>query len=260
MAFENIALTFEESYAILTIDRPKALNALNVPTLREMVEAVREVEGHSGVRALIITGAGDKAFIAGADIRQMSEFDVEEGREFGALGHRLLRSLETLPIPVIAAVNGFALGGGTEVLLACDIAYASTNARLGQPEVKLGIIPGFGGTQRLPRLVGPMMARELIYTGRIINPQEALRIGLVSKVLPPDQLMPAVRKLVDEIIAVGPLAVAAAKKLILDGADVPLPEANEMEMAAFANLFETNDRKEGMGAFLEKRPARFTAK
>ena len=257
MAFDNIKFTIEGAQATLTISREKALNALNIPTLQEMETALHELDGNTSVRALVLTGAGDRAFIAGADISQMRGFDQEQAKAFSALGHKVLHTLETLPIPVIAAVNGFALGGGTEVLLACDLAYAATNAKFGQPEVKLGVIPGFGGTQRLPRLVGPAMAKELIYSGRIIDADEALRIGRVNRVEKPEDLLPSVSKLVSEISEAGPLAVGAAKQVMREGAHLALVEANEMEKLAFAELFNSDDQGEGMDAFLHKRKAEF---
>ena len=260
MTYKTILFSVNKSVATITINRPKALNALNMTTLEELKGAIKEVKETPDLKILIITGTGNKAFVAGADISQMVSFSPSEGMEFSALGHSVLRDLEMLPIPVIAAVNGYALGGGTELLLACDIAYASTNARFGQPEVKLGIIPGFGGTQRLPRLVGPMMAKELIFTGRIIDPQEALRIGLITKVCELEELMKSVDDLAQEIIKNGPNSISVAKRLIQDGAHLSLPDANDLEKNSFSQLFDSQEPKEGMTAFLEMRAANFDEK
>jgi len=254
---KHVRLEHEGAVSFLTIDRPDRLNALDREVLGEIRGALEETAGHGGTRCLVITGAG-KAFIAGADISAMKDMDAETAREFAALGHQTLDLIAALPCPVIAAVNGFALGGGCELALACDFIYASEKAKLGQPEVKLGVIPGFGGTQRLARRVGVAMARELIYSGATIDAAEALRIGLVNAVLPPAELMDAVRKLASTIASMGPVAVTAAKRVILEGEGVPLADANLREAAAFARCFDTTDQEEGMTAFLEKRPPDFT--
>jgi enoyl-CoA hydratase len=253
---KHIRLEHEGAVSLLTIDRPDRLNALDREVLEEVRGALEETAGHGGTRCLVITGAG-KAFIAGADIAAMKDMGSEAAREFSALGHRTFDLIEALPCPVIAAVNGFALGGGCELALACDFIYASEKAKLGQPEVKLGVIPGFGGTQRLARRVGVAMARELIYSGAMIDAAEALRIGLVNAVHPPEELMGAVRKLAATIASMGPVAVTAAKRVILEGEGVPLADANHREAEAFARCFETEDQKEGMAAFLDKRPPAF---
>jgi enoyl-CoA hydratase len=204
-----------------------------------------------------LTGAGEKAFAAGADIAAMSEMTTSQAKGFAELGHRIGNAIEMAHFPVIAAVNGFALGGGCELALCCDFIYASDKAKLGQPEVNLGVLPGFGGTQRLARRVGVGRAREMCMTGDAIGAEEALRIGLVNAVVPQADLLPRVREVGKKIASKGPLAIRGVKRVILRGADVPLPVANELEATAFAALFGTSDQKEGMHAFLEKRPAKF---
>ncbi len=241
----------------LTINRPDKLNALNRDVLEGVAAAVEACIAH-GTRCLIVTGAG-KAFVAGADIAAMATLSPAEAQEFSELGHRAGHAMETAPFPSIAAINGFALGGGCELAMACDFAYASTKAKLGQPETKLSVVPGFGGTQRLLRRVGSAMARELVYTGKMINAQEALRIGLVNAVFEPDELLAEARKTAEMICANGPLSVQACKRLVLEGADLPLPEANALEAKVFGECFATADQREGMAAFLEKRPANFKA-
>ena len=260
MSFETLLSADHGPVRVLTLNRPKALNALNGAVIRELTEAVRIAAADAAegkLRGLILTGAG-KAFVAGADIAAMHEMSADEAREFARQGHNLGDRLAALPIPVIAAVNGFALGGGCEVALACDFIYAAENARFGQPEVKLGVIPGFGGTQRLLRRVGAAMALELCMRGNIIDAQEALRIGLCNKVLPAAELLAAAVATIEEIAAHGPLAVGAAKAIIHRGADLPLPDANLREVEAFAGLFATTDQREGMAAFLGKRKPAFT--
>jgi len=244
----------------VTINRPEKLNALNEAVLRELLACTEELARNSGVRALILTGAGEKAFIAGADIAYMAGLDVRGARAFAELGHKVCDALGALPFPVIAAVNGFALGGGTEVALACDFIYASTKAKFGQPEVKLGVIPGFGGTQRLARRVGLGLAKEIVFSGEMITAEEAFRIGLVNAVCPPEELMPRVRKVAESIAARGPLAVAEAKRVMDLGFDLTLDRANELERQAFAGLFATQDQKEGMQAFVEKREPKFAGR
>jgi len=251
-----VEVTQDGHVSTLTINRPDKLNALSREVLSDLSAAIEAVSANEEAWAAVITGTG-KAFVAGADIAAMKNMTEAEGLEFGALGHRVLTAIENLRCPVIAAVNGFALGGGCELALACDFIYASSKAKFGQPEVNLGIIPGFGGTQRLPRRVGSAAARELIYTGKMINAEEALRIGLANAVFQPDELLAAATKTAAEITSKGPLAVAAAKRLIRDGADLPLPEANQVEQAAFGEAFGTEDQSEGMGAFIEKRTPAF---
>jgi enoyl-CoA hydratase len=243
--------------AKITIDRPDRMNALDRGVLEELAGAFASIDAE--VRAVVLTGEG-KAFVAGADIDAMKDMSEAEAREFSALGHATLARIEALHAPVIAAVNGFALGGGLELAMACDFIYASKVAQVGQPEVKLGVIPGFGGTQRLLRRVGVAMARELVYTGRRIGVDEAHRIGLVNKVYEPAELLPKTMDAAREIAAMGPRAIAIAKRVILDGADLSLPVANEREVAAFAECFTTADQKEGMAAFLEKRAASFVGR
>lgn len=241
----------------LTLNRPEKLNALNGQLLSELEAELVSIAADKSVRAVIITGAGEKAFAAGADIAAMSNLSAAEARYFAQMGQRTLALIEELPVPVIGAVNGFALGGGCELALACDFLYASENAKLGQPEVNLGVIPGFGGTQRLARRVGVGRARELCYTGDIIDAAEALRIGLVNAVFPLASLLEKARATAQKIADKGPLAITQAKRVILRGADVPLPVANELEVQAFAGLFGSDDQREGMKAFLEKRKAAF---
>lgn len=254
-----VKLEHEGPIATLTIDRQDKLNALDAKVVAELLDAVREVRTTRGVRCLIVRGAGEKAFVAGADIAEMKDMRLEQARAFAQAGHEAMDAIEALPFPAIAAVHGFALGGGTELALACDFVYASEKAKLGQPEVKLGVIPGFGGTQRLARRVGIAMARELVYTGAIIGAEEALRIGLVNRVLPVAELDAAVRATATTIAQMGPLAVAEAKKVLREGEGRRLPEANALEIDGFAGCFETEDQKEGMRAFLEKRTPAFKA-
>lgn len=258
MTFANLTWEVAEGVATVTVNRPKQLNALDAATLTELSAAIDLCRSRpEEVLALVITGAGEKAFVAGADIAAMSRLGPAEAREFAALGHRTMSALEALPIVTIAAVNGFALGGGCELMLACDLAYASERARFGQPEVNLGLVPGFGGTQRLTRRVGPMRAKELILSGDLIDAAAARAIGLVLEVLPPEALLEHARARARVIASRGPQAVALAKRLVQHGADLPLPQALDFERNAFAGLFGGAESKEGMAAFLEKRPARF---
>jgi len=252
----HVRLSHEGPVSTLTIDRPDALNALNADVLAEIRSAIEETASTDGVRCLVITGAG-KAFVAGADISAMKEMGPDEARSFSAEGHRTLDMIEQLPCPVIAAVNGFALGGGCELALACDFIYASEKAKLGQPEVKLGVIPGFGGTQRLSRRVGVAMARELVYTGAMLSAEEALRIGLVNRVVAPDALLETAYATARTIAEMGPLSVTAAKRAIFEGEDRELEKANQREVDLFAGCFASADQKEGMDAFLNKRKAEF---
>jgi len=252
-----IKLELDGPIAVLTIDRPKALNALNRQVLTEFSDAIGQVAGNKTTRVLIVTGGGEKAFVAGADIAEMAGLSQAESAAFAELGHRVLDSLEGLPIPVIAAVNGFALGGGTELALACDFIYASEKAKFGQPEVVLGVIPGFGGTQRLTRIVGRARAKEIIFTGDMIDATKAKEIGLALEVLPAAELMAHCKKVAGNIVKRGPLAVAQAKRVIDAGADLPLQDANKIEREGFAKLFGTADQKEGMAAFVAKRAPEF---
>lgn len=244
----------QEGYiGIVTINRPKALNALNEEVLRDL-EATFDSIDQDATRVVILTGAGDKSFVAGADIAAMSNMTKEEGEKFGAFGNAIFRKIETFPLPVIAAINGFALGGGNELAMSCDIRLASENALFGQPEVGLGITPGFGGTQRLMRVIGSMSkAKELLYVGGNIKADEALALGLVSHVYPQEELMPAAKKMASKIAANAPIAVRLSKRAMNEGIEVGMDEAIALEAKLFGDCFETADQKEGMGAFLEKR-------
>lgn len=245
---------------LLTVNRPQALNALNAETLAELAQATEQVAADAAARVLLITGAGEKAFIAGADISAMLPLSVEQAREFSELGMRVMHGLEALQVPVIALVNGYALGGGCELAMACDWIIASERAVFGQPEVNLGIPPGFGGTQRLARLVGRARALELVTTGRQIKAAEALAIGLVSQVVPADILLTTGLETARTIAAKAPLAVRLAKQAVHGGQDRPLVDACGHETGAFAQSFATADREEGMRAFLDKRAPRFSGR
>src|SRR5881396_1203593 len=243
---QNLQVTRADAVATLTLDRPKALNALDAATLRELARAIRELRRDGGVHALVVTGAGDKAFSAGADIAAMAAMSAADGHAYSRLGHEVLARLEALAIPVVAAVNGVALGGGLELALACDLIVASEKARLGQPEINLGLIPGFGGTQRLVRRIGQTRARELIYLGQIISAEEALRLGLVNRVVPE-------ARLAADLAAKAPVALAQAKRATAVAADADLETGCRFEVEAFGVTFATDDRVEGLKAFLEKR-------
>lgn len=256
MDFELITVDIADRVALLTINRPESLNALSPDILTEMTIAVAELELSDEVSVVILTGAG-KAFVAGADIRAMSEMGPLEARAFAEVGAGLGRSIEESGKPYIAAVNGFALGGGCELALACDFIYASSKAKFGQPEVKLGVIPGFGGTQRLARRVGIAKAKELCFTGDMIDATEALRIGLVDALVDPDALLDRARETAAKIAGNGPLAVAEAKRVIHEGQSMTLEQGNLIEQLAFANLFASEDQSEGMAAFVAKREAVF---
>ena len=249
----NILLEKKGYIAVATINRPKALNALNSEVLSDLDELVATVKADDEIRALVITGSGEKAFVAGADIGEMSTLTKEGGTAFGKHGNDVFRAIETLPIPTIAAVNGFALGGGCELSMACDIRICADTAVFGQPEAGLGITPGFGGTQRLARLVSPGMAKQLIYTAKNIKADEAYRIGLVNAVYPLEELMPAAEKLAETIAKNAPIAVRACKKAINDGLQVDMDKAIVIEEKLFGSCFQSADQIEGMSAFLEKR-------
>jgi enoyl-CoA hydratase len=257
MALENLLWDVKDGVGVVTFNRPKVLNAVNARTFDELDEVVRTVERDRGVKALVLTGAGEKAFVAGADIAVMSTMTPAEARAFAERAHGILERLELLPVPTVAAVNGFALGGGCEIALACDLVYASENARFGQPEVNLGIIPGFGGTQRLTRRVGRMRALEMVLTGDHYDAARAREMGLVLAVLPPAELLPHALAQARKIASKGPLAVALAKRAVHAGADADLSVANELERQAFSASFATEDAREGMKAFVEKRPAQW---
>lgn len=241
----------------LTINRPQALNALNSQVLTALEKELTELEAHPSLRAVLITGAGEKSFVAGADITEMREKTPEEARAFAGQALRTIKRLETLPVPVVALVNGFCLGGGCELALACDWAVASDNAIFGQPEVLLGVIPGFGGTQRLPRRVGPAMALDLCATGRKIDATEALRIGLVNRVMPQAELEAYADELTKQLMGNGPRAVRGAKQAIHDGMDQDLDSALSLETSLFALCFASEEQTEGMSAFVEKRKPSF---
>lgn len=249
---EFVTYEVEGQVGIITINRPKALNALNSTVLEELDKTFDAVDVNE-IRALILTGAGEKSFVAGADIGEMSTLTKAEGEAFGKKGNDVFRKIETFPIPVIAAVNGFALGGGCEISMSCDIRICSDNAVFGQPEVGLGITPGFGGTQRLARIVGVGMAKQMIYSARNIKADEAYRIGLVNAVYPLEELMPAAKKLAAGIAKNAPIAVRNCKKAINDGLQTDMDEAIVIEEKLFGDCFESYDQKEGMAAFLEKR-------
>jgi enoyl-CoA hydratase len=257
MEYKNILVSFEGEIGILTINRPKAFNALNTETLKEIQAGIQEVKDHQEVKVLILTGAGDKAFVAGADISEMRGMTPIEAVNFSKMGHQTLNMIQDLDRPVIAAVNGFALGGGTEIAIACDFVYASENARFGQPEVTLGIFPGFGGTQRLPRLIGKGKAKELILTGKMVTAQEAFQMGIVNRIFPQASLMEETKKVAAQIAANGAVAVRLAKMLVDAGFNMDLTDACAFESYAFGIGFTTEDQKEGMTAFVEKRKPNF---
>ena len=246
----------EDGIAVLTIDRQEKLNALDLQVTEEIGQSLLELEAE-GPRAIIVTGAGDRSFVAGADISAMSVMDPMEAKRFSEIGHAAMALLDRSPIPTIAAVNGYALGGGCEVALACDVRVAAENATFGFPEVSLGILPGMGGTQRLPRLVGPALAKELIFTGRRIGAEEARQMGLVNRVVPQGEALKAAREIAAEIAANAPLAVRHAKSATNRALDVDLVSGLEYEADQFALLFATEDAREGMDAFAERRKPEF---
>ncbi|HEY0194938.1 MAG TPA: enoyl-CoA hydratase-related protein [Kofleriaceae bacterium] len=251
-AFETLRIAIEGPLAIVTIAREAALNALSSKVMAELTAAAGELEISTDLRAVILTGAGDKAFVAGADIAEMQELTALQAQAFAGMGGAMAQAIESSEKPWIAAVNGFALGGGCELALACDFIYASDRAKFGQPEVKLGVIPGFGGTQRLARRVGVAKTKELCMTGDTIDAAEALRIGLADAVVPHAELLGKVRELASRIAANGPLAVAEVKRLVHLGQSMTLDHALALEQASFGLLFSTADQKEGMSAFLAK--------
>jgi enoyl-CoA hydratase len=260
MAYENLLFEVRDGVGVLTMNRPKALNALNTRTIAELDQLLQREAADPAVKALVVTGSGEKAFVAGADIAEMSAMTSEQGRAFAAAGQRALARLEALPIVTIAAVNGFALGGGDELALACDLVYASEKARFGQPEVNLGLLPGWGGTQRLARRVGPMRALEIVVSGEMIDAARAKEMGLCLEVVAPEKLLDHALSKARLIASRGPLAVAAAKRALRAGADSGLAQGLALEAEAFGLLFATEDMREGTKAFLEKRPARFQGK
>jgi enoyl-CoA hydratase len=253
MAYENLLVGSDGAVMTITVNRPQALNALNPATLEDLLRCCGHIRADGDVRAVVITGAGEKAFVAGADIAAMVAMSALEGRAFARHGQRVMRELEELPIPVIAAVNGFALGGGLELALACDLVLASQSAKFGQPEINLGIIPGFGGTQRLARRIGVAAARLMIYSGEAVTAEEALRLGLVNRVLPSGELLPEAQKLAATLAGKAPVALQQAKTAINVGADVDLADGCRYEAEAFGVAFGSEDRIEGLRAFLDKR-------
>jgi len=257
MEYKNIIFKIEEQIATITFNRPEVLNALNEASLKEFSHAIDNVAENGDISVLILTGAGDKAFVAGADIKEFLTFNALKAKNFSEMGHGVVNKLQELPIPVIAAVNGFALGGGCEVVIACDFIYASENAMFGLPEINLGIIPGFGGTQRLPRLIGKNRAKEMIFTGKMIPAAEAQAMGLVNKVCAQDELMDDVLNVAKIIVAKGKISLRAAKQAINTGMDVDLKTGCRIEIDAFAICLASPDAKEGTQAFLEKREADF---
>jgi enoyl-CoA hydratase len=260
MNFENILFEKKNAIAYVTINRPKVLNALNMATMEDLRKAFHDIKNDAGVRVVIVTGAGEKAFIAGADIGELSKNDAVAAKEYTHKGQSVLNLIENCGKPVIACLNGFTLGGGCEIAMACTMRLASENAKLGQPEVKLGIIPGYGGTQRLPRLVGKGIAMQLVLAGEMITAQEAHRIGLVNEVTAPADLIPRAEAIAQKIIANAPLAVQYAMEAVNKGMEMTLQEGLYLEAILFAVACATEDKKEGTTAFLEKRASQFKGK
>ena len=260
MNYENILFEKKNSIAYVTVNRPKVLNALNMATMEELRTAFHDIKNDAELRVVILTGAGEKAFIAGADIGELAQNTGPAAKEYTLRGQSVVNLIENLGKPVIACINGFALGGGCEIAMACTLRLASETAKLGQPEVKLGIIPGYGGTQRLPRLVGKGIAMQLLLTGEMITAQEAYRIGLVNEVTASADLIPRAETIAQKIIANGPLAVQYTMEAVNKGMETPLAEGLYIEAALFGVASVTEDKKEGTAAFLEKRPAQFKGK
>ncbi len=257
MEWEYIKLEVENSLGIITINRPKSLNALNSALLQELTQVVQHIKENQTIKVVIVTGAGEKAFVAGADIAEMKDLAVVDARKFSALGQQAFNELENLPQPVIAAINGFALGGGCELALACDIRLACHEAKLGQPEVGLGIIAGFAGTQRLPRIVGAARAKELLYTGKVISAQEAVEYGLVNKVVAKEELLEEAKDIANSILKNSQVAVRLTKEAINRGRDLEQAQGVQLEADLFALAFSQEDQREGMEAFLSKRKPNF---
>jgi enoyl-CoA hydratase len=260
MAYETLIVEIRDGVAVVTVNRPDKLNALSDRTMEELGRAFAALAEDAAVRGVILTGAGEKAFVAGADIAELATQSPVEGRERSIRGQRVLDSIENLGKPVVAAVNGFALGGGCELALACHVRVASEGARMGTPEVKLGIMCGYGGTQRLPRLVGKGRALEMLLTGEMVDAQEALRIGLVNRVVPKEKLLAEAEALLRKMLANGPLSLRYVLEAVNDGLEMPLDEAQRAEATLFGLICSTGDMKEGTKAFLEKRPAKFQGK
>ena len=257
MAYDNIIFQVEDGISTITFNRPETLNALNSKLLKEFSQALDEIAANEDIRVLILTGAGEKSFVAGADITELATFNALQAKRFSERGHFMLNKLQELPIPVIAATNGFALGGGCEIAIACDFIYASENAMFGLPEINLGIIPGFGGTQRLSRLIGKNIAKELIFTGKMIPASEAHAIGMVNNVCSQESLMDEVVKTAKSIVLKGKVSLRAAKQAINSGMNVDLNSGCSIEIDAFSLCMASPDAKEGTSAFLEKRKADF---
>jgi len=260
MSEDLVLFQQEDGIGIITINRPGALNALNPEVLKALENALEKAERDEKVKVILITGSGEKAFVAGADIAEMSKMRPREAREFSKLGQKVFRKIEQMEKPVIAVVNGYALGGGLELAISCDYILASENAQFGQPEVDLGIFPGFGGTQRLPRILGKLRAKELIFWGERIPAQKALEIGLVNEVAPQDKLMERARELAKKLMSKGLIAIGLAKRAIEQGTDLDLDSGLLIEQTLFSLCFDTQDQKEGMKAFLEKRKPEFKVK
>ncbi|HMM19937.1 MAG TPA: short-chain-enoyl-CoA hydratase [Selenomonadales bacterium] len=259
-AYENLLFQADNGLGIVAINRPGALNALNAATICELGRLLDELSKDDTIKAIILTGSGEKSFVAGADIAEMQAMTVIKGRNWSKSAQAVLNKIENLPKPVIAAINGYALGGGCEIAMACDIRIASDKAKLGQPEVSLGIPPGFGGTQRLARLIGKGRAKELLFTGEMIDAPEAYRIGLVNKVVAPEELMDAAKAMAKKIMSRAPVAVQACKAAVNEGLDMDLDSGIAYEAEVFGLCFATDDQKEGMAAFLEKRQVHFSGK
>jgi enoyl-CoA hydratase len=260
MDSENIRYQLRPPIAVVTIDRPKVLNALNHVSMTELELVFTDIRENDAIRAVLLTGAGEKAFVAGADIGELASVSALEGEQLARRGQRVFHLIENCGKPVIACINGFALGGGCELALACTLRIASSSARLGQPEVKLGIIPGYGGTQRLPRLIGKGAALKLILTGEIIGAEEALRLGLVDEVVAPDQVLARAEQIATTIAGMAPLAVRDSIRAVNSGYDLPLASGLELEASLFGLACSTSDKAEGARAFLEKRPPQWTGK
>jgi enoyl-CoA hydratase len=259
MSFINIIIEKKGNIGIIKINRPNNLNALNKETIVELTKAVEELEKDKNIKVVILTGEG-KAFIAGADIKQMKDMDSSEAKKFAETGHNLLMKIEKSHLPFIAAVNGYALGGGCEVMMACDICIAASSAKIGQPEINLGVHPGFGGTQRLPRLVGRMKAKEILLTGDSFDANEAHCIGLINMVVPDEQIMQLAEKIANKIASKSTVQTGFIKALVNKGMDIDLKKACDLEISYFSSSFSTEDQKEGMTAFLEKRKPNFKGK
>ena len=260
MTYNNLLLEKADGIAVLSFNRPQALNALNTETMKELISAVNQVDADDEIKVLIVTGAGEKSFVAGADIKEMNNLNAAQGQEFSRLGHKSMGALQEISKPVIAAVNGFALGSGAEIALACDFIIASEKAKFGLPEVGLGLMPGHGGTQRMTRAIGKAKAKELIFTGKMINAQEAYQLGFVNRVVPAEQLLDEVKAIAKIIASKGQVAVKLAKAVVNTGYDVDIRSGLELEASNFGVLFDTADQKEGCSAFVEKRAANFTGK